>query len=93
MTEESNIQPIEPDFEQIRKTEEGGQEYWSARELATALGYSPWQKFNRVQKKALQVARQRGMETDEYFNLVVEIVKLGPGTFARWRTQLSEKIG
>ena len=83
MTEESNIQPIKPDFEQIRKTEEGGQEYWSARELATALGYSTWQKFNRVLNKALQVAQQRGMETGEHFNQVVEMVKLGSGTFRK----------
>ena len=31
-----------------------------ARELATALGYSTWQKFKRVLNKALQVAQQRG---------------------------------
>ena len=56
MTEETNIQPIQPDFEQIKKTDEDGREYWSAREVATALGYSTWQKFNRVLNKALQVA-------------------------------------
>ena len=83
MTEESNILPIRSDFEQIRKTTEGGQEYWSARELATALGYSTWQKFNRVLNKALQVAQQRGMETVEHFNQVVEMVKLGSGTFRK----------
>ena len=37
MTEELNLQPIGSDFELIRKTTEGGQEYWSAREQATAL--------------------------------------------------------
>ena len=37
MTERSNIQPMQSDFEQIRKTTEGGQEYWRARELVTAL--------------------------------------------------------
>ena len=83
MTEESNIQPMQSDFEQIRNTTEGGQEYWSARELATALGYSTWQKFNRVLNKALQVAQQRGMETGEHFNQVVEMVKLGSGTFRK----------
>ena len=81
MTEETNIQPIQPDFEQIRKTAENGQEYWSARELATALGYSTWQKFNRVLNKALQVAQNRGMEMSEHFNQVVEMVKLGSGSF------------
>ena len=62
MTEETNIQPIQSDFEQIRKAAEDGREYWSARELATALDYSTRQKFNRVLNKALQVALNRGME-------------------------------
>ena len=77
MKDETNIQPIRSDFEQIRKTAENGQEYWSARELATALGYSTWQKFNRVLNKALHVAQNRGMEMGEHFNQVVEMVKLG----------------
>lgn len=81
MTDETNIQPIQSDFEQIRKTAESGQEYWSARELATALGYSTWQKFNRVLNKALQVAQNRGMEMGGHFNQVVEMVKLGSGSF------------
>jgi hypothetical protein len=81
MTDETNIQPIQSDFEQIRKTAESGQEYWSARQLATALGYSTWQKFNRVLNKALQVAQNRGMEMGEHFNQVVEMVKLGSGSF------------
>ena len=83
MTDETNIQPIQPDFEQIKKTAENGQEYWSARELATALGYSTWQKFNRVLNKALQVAQNRGMEMGEHFNQVVEMVKLGSGSFRK----------
>ena len=81
MTEETNIQPILSDFEQIKKTAKDGKEYWSARELATTLGYSTWQKFNRVLNKALQVAQNRGMEMSEHFNRVVEMVKLGSGTF------------
>ena len=81
MMEETNIQPIQPDFEQIKKTAEDGKKYWSARELATALGYSTWQKFNRVLNKALQVAQNRGMEMGEHFNQVVEMVKLGSGSF------------
>ena len=76
MTDESNIQPLQPDFEQIKKRAENGKEYWSARELITVLGYSTWQKFNRVLNKALQVAQNRGMDMGEHFNQVVEMVKL-----------------
>ena len=76
MTDESNIQPLQPDFEQIKKRAENGKEYWSARDLSTVLGYSTWQKFNRVLNKALQVAQNRGMDMGELFNQVVEMVKL-----------------
>ncbi|MBR2229002.1 MAG: virulence RhuM family protein [Prevotella sp.] len=81
MTEDTNIQPMQSDFEQIKKVTEKGKEYWSARELATALGYSTWQKFNRVLNKALKVAQDRGMDMGEHFNQMVEMVKLGSGTF------------
>ena len=39
MAEDTNIQPMQSDFEQIKKVTEKGKEYWSARGLATALGY------------------------------------------------------
>ena len=80
MAEDKNIQPLQPEFEQIKKTAENGHEYWSARELCTALGYSTWQKFNRVLNKALQAAQDRGLDMTEHFNQVVEMVKLGSGT-------------
>ena len=80
MAEENNIQPLQPEFEQIKKTAENGHDYWSARELCTALGYSTWQKFNRVLNKALQTAQDRGLDMTEHFNQVIEMVKLGSGT-------------
>ena len=38
MDEQQNIQPMQSDFEQIKKTDENGKEYWSARELNTTMG-------------------------------------------------------
>ena len=81
MSEEKNIQPMRSDFEQIKKKSDSGQEYWSARELSVALGYSTWQKFNRILNKALQVAQNRGVNLGEHFNQLVEMVKLGSGTY------------
>ena len=78
-----NIPQMQSDFEQIKKKTDNGQEYWSARELSTALGYSTWQKFNRVLNKALQVAQNRGMAMDEHFNQLVEMVQLGSGTYRK----------
>ncbi len=39
-------------FENIKKTNEIGQEYWSARELYVALDYKKWDKFLNVIDKA-----------------------------------------
>ena len=83
MDEQQNIQPMQSDFEQIKKTDADGKDFWSARELSTAMGYSTWQKFNRVLNKALQVAQSRGMNIREHFNQTVEMVKLGSGTFRK----------
>lgn len=83
MDEQQNIQPMQSDFERIRKETADGKEYWSARELNNVMGYSTWQKFNRVLNKALQVAQSRGMNIREHFNQTVEMVKLGSGTFRK----------
>ena len=40
MIEENNIFPIRSDFEQIKKQNESGSEYWTSRDLCVALGYS-----------------------------------------------------
>lgn len=83
MDEQQNIQPMQSDFEQIKKTDADGKNYWTARELSNVMGYSTWQKFNRVLNKALQVAQSRGMNISEHFNQTVEMVKLGSGTFRK----------
>lgn len=83
MDEQQNIQPMQSDFERVRKETADGKEYWSARELNNVMGYSTWQKFNRVLNKALQVAQSRGMNISEHFNQTVEMVKLGSGTFRK----------
>lgn len=83
MDEQQNIQPMQSDFERVRKETADGKEYWSARELSNVMGYSTWQKFNRVLNKALLVAQNRAMNISEHFNQVVEMAKLGSGTFRK----------
>lgn len=45
-------------FDAIRKTDEQGNEYWSARELYKILGYTQWRNFQNVVVK-------RGMKACE----------------------------
>ena len=41
MIEENNISPMYSDFEQIKKSTEDEQEYWSFMDLCNALGIVP----------------------------------------------------
>lgn len=43
MMKESSISPIPSDFEQIKKQNESGSEYWTSRDLCITLGYSTYQ--------------------------------------------------
>ena len=40
MDEQQNIQPMQSDFEQIKKTDADGKDFWSARERRTRI--FPW---------------------------------------------------
>ena len=80
---EENISPMQSDFESIKKQNENGQEYWTSRELSTALGYSTYQKFTRTLNKAIMIANTKGLNMTDHFNQTVEMVKLGSGTFRK----------
>lgn len=80
---EDNIEFLSSDFEQIRKQMNGGQEYWSSRDLCVALGYSTYQKFTRVINKAIAIANNKGLNISEHFNQTVEMVKVGSGSFRK----------
>jgi len=46
------IQQVQKTFENIKLEDETGFEFWSARDLMSALGYSKWERFSLVIKKA-----------------------------------------
>ena len=39
-------------FDSIRQMDEAGQEYWSARELASVIGYADYRNFSKIIDKA-----------------------------------------
>jgi DNA-damage-inducible protein D len=47
-------------FEQIKKTNEQGQEYWSARDLGKTLGYAEFRNFVPVIEKAKEACNHSG---------------------------------
>ena len=53
--DENNVPEMRPTFEEIRKVDDNGKEYWSSRELCNAMGYSGYWKFQNVIDKAIKV--------------------------------------
>ncbi len=70
-------------FDAIRKVDEDGNEYWSARELYKMLGYSTWQKFQHDIAEAKIASENSRGNVSADFNLQVKIVKAGATTKPR----------
>jgi DNA-damage-inducible protein D len=70
---------VESIFEQIRKIDENGQEYWNARDFAKALDYSDYRNFLSVVNKAKESCKNSSQVLVEHFVEVNEMVLLGSG--------------
>ena len=64
-------------FDAIRRIDESGNEYWSARELSKLLGYKDWRNFTKAIAKAMEACEQSGRAASGDFGDVTEIVKAG----------------
>ncbi|MGO8750024.1 MAG: BRO family protein [Thermoguttaceae bacterium] len=54
-------------FENLKKVNDYGAEYWSARDLQPLLGYSQWRRFENAIKKAITSCEQSGNEPSHHF--------------------------
>jgi DNA-damage-inducible protein D len=76
-------------FDAIRRQDEHGNEYWSARELYKLLGYSTWQRFQHAIEQAKKACQEGGQAIEDHFNASVKIVKAGATTKPREDYRLS----
>jgi len=54
-------------FEELKKINQYGAEYWSARDLQPLLGYNHWRSFENAVKKAITSCEQSGNTPDHHF--------------------------
>ncbi len=66
-------------FENIKHTNNIGQEFWSARELFTSLEYLKWDKFLNVIDKAKEACKNSGFDILDHFPRVEKMVEIGSG--------------
>jgi DNA-damage-inducible protein D len=78
MSEETGMSP----FDAIRHEDENG-EYWSARELAEALGYAKWSNFTQVITQAQIACEASGYAVSDHFADVGKLITAGKGARRR----------
>ena len=54
-------------FEDLKKVNEYGAEYWSAREIQPLLGYTQWRRFEDAIKRAITSCKNSGNEPHYHF--------------------------
>ena len=69
----NNAPHVSP-FDAIRRVDDNGKEYWSARELGKILGYTEYRKFKIAIQKAEESCRQSGQAVSDHFAHVGEMV-------------------
>ena len=66
-------------FEKIKQTDEGGVEFWYARDLQKVLNYAKWENFSKVIDRAILACKNSGFEVADHFPEVRKMVKIGSG--------------
>ncbi len=66
-------------FEQIKHTDENGNEFWMARQLAKALEYTDFRNFSSVIAKATEACKNSGQPIENHLVEANEVVAVGSG--------------
>jgi len=66
-------------FEQIKRTDKNGNEFWSARDLAKVFEYSEYRHFIPAIKRAKEACINSGQKEGDHFEDILEMIELGKG--------------
>jgi DNA-damage-inducible protein D len=66
-------------FEEAKRIDENGMEYWSARELSKILEYTEYRYFIPVIDKAKKACETSGQEISDHFVEMHDMIELGKG--------------
>lgn len=73
------INPKQTIFEQLRQTDENGNEFWSARTMAKVLEYSEYRHFLPVIEKAKEACVNSNNNISDHFEDILEMIEIGKG--------------
>lgn len=66
-------------FEQIKRTNDAGVEFWSSRDFAAVLGYGDYRNFEAVVEKAKLACFNSGYRIEDHFVDVTDMIEIGKG--------------
>ncbi|MGA4633459.1 hypothetical protein ACPA5B_06225 [Pseudomonas solani] len=66
-------------FEGLRQTDEEGNEFWLARQLAEVLGYSQYRHFTPVVERAREACLRSGHVIEDHIEDILTMVAIGSG--------------
>jgi DNA-damage-inducible protein D len=64
-------------FEQIKLTDNNGNEFWSARDLSKVLEYSEYRHFIPVVDRAKEACENSGQLISHHFEDILEMIRIG----------------
>ncbi|MEK6375297.1 MAG: DNA damage-inducible protein D [Acidobacteriota bacterium] len=66
-------------FDEIRRVNGAGVEYWMARDLQQYLGYDTWQNFDNAIKRAMEACEGSGIQPSHQFSETTRLMASGKG--------------
>ena len=77
MNQSRSLTDSKNSFESLKRMNDHGAEYWSARDLQSLLGYSQWRRFEDAIKRAKVSCEQSGNPSDHHFAGAGKMVEIG----------------
>ena len=66
-------------FEQLKRVDDKGNEYWTARDMAKVLEYSEYRHFQPVIVKAKEASKNSGHKSEDHFEDILDMIEIGKG--------------
>ena len=66
-------------FEQIKRVDVNGNEFWTARDLAKVLEYTDYRNFKSVISKAIEACKNSGYKPDDHIVEFNDMIQVGKG--------------
>ena len=76
--EKTNNNHISP-FEQIKRANDAGNEFWNSRDMAQILEYGDYRNFEGVIQKARMSCFNSGNRIEDHFVDVTDMIEIGKG--------------